>query len=221
MSRSERQMDFGVTKASPAFSQLGILVLDGSGSMADAAEGQMSKAQAVSTAVRRMFARFGRSRDRRGFSFAVVTFDGHARVHTPPTPVTQIRDNADFDPLGGHGGTTNLCAALRVAQRIADDFLAAATSDMLASVVTIVVSDGIGDEPAETLRVAAEMKRNPENLLCTVYFGQRGAIEPAAQQHLRAIATYPTVGFTTVYDEEALGRFFIASVSVGMHLSPL
>ena len=220
MSVTERQMNAGVTAPPPVFSQLAILVLDGSGAMAGAVDGRTTRAREVSVAVRGTLARFARSRDRRGFSFAVVTFDGHTRVHTAPTPVTQLAD-ADYDPVRGHGGTANLCAALRVAQRLADDFLAAATGDVLATVVTIVVSGGGDDEPAATLRVAEEIKRDPENLLCTAYLAQRGTVAPAAQHHLRAIATYPTVGFTTVYGEEALRRFLIASVSVGMHLSPL
>ncbi|MBD0319116.1 MAG: hypothetical protein ICV87_02210, partial [Gemmatimonadetes bacterium] len=40
------------TAPPPVFSQLGILVLDGSGAMAAPAEGQPTRAQAVSTAVR-------------------------------------------------------------------------------------------------------------------------------------------------------------------------
>lgn len=221
MPPTERQMDVGATAPPPTFSQLGILVLDGSAAMADPAEGQMSRAQAVGGAVRATLARFAGSRDRRGFSFALVTFDDRARVHTPPTRVTEMPDDAGYDPVRGHGGTANICAGLRVAQRLADEFLAAAESDVLASVVTILVSGGGDDEPAATLRAAEEMKRNPDNLVCSAYFGRRDAVEPATQRHLRAIATYSTLGFTTVYDEEALRKFLIASISVGMNLSPL
>ncbi|MBD0321293.1 MAG: hypothetical protein ICV87_13220 [Gemmatimonadetes bacterium] len=87
--------------------------------------------------------------------------------------------------------------------------------------MTIVVSGGTDDQPAATLRVAEEMKRHPDHVICTAYFAERGAEEETAQRHLRAVATYPTVGFTTVCGEESLRKFLISSVSVGMSLSPL
>lgn len=206
-------VDLGVVMAPQAFSQLGILVLDGSGSMADLAEGKISKAHAVDGAVREMLTRFMVSRYKQNFSFAVVAFDDHASVHTPITSAVDIDDRANYDPMRNHGGGTNIGAGLREAWRIAKEFLRTTPEDIPASVVIVVMSDGLDGAPDRTLHLAKEIKSNPEIMICTTYFAQIGAVEQEAQDHLRALATHPTTDFGTVYDAETLRKFFITSVS--------
>ncbi len=218
MAERQRTMDVGVVLTPQTFSQLGILVLDGSGSMGEEAVGKVTKAQSVNCAVREMLTRFSVSRHKRNFAFAVVAFDDQASVHTPITPAAEIDDNTDYDPMRGHGGGTDISAGLREAQRIADEFLRTAPDDIPSSVVIVVMSDGLDGEPAGSLRLAEEIKRNPAVTICTTYFSQVGAVEPQAQDHLRALATYPATGFKTVYDAETLRKFFIASVSAGTNL---
>lgn len=213
-----RTVDVGVVVAPQTFSQLGILVLDGSGSMAEPSAGKISKAQAVNGAVREMLTRFSVSRHKRNFSFAVVTFDESATVHTRVTAAADIDDNADYDPIRDHGGGTNIGAGLRQAQRIAEDFLRTAPQDIPSSVVIIVMSDGADGNAPETMRVAEEVKRNPAVTICTTFFAEVGSPNPEAQDHLRAMASYPATGFKTVYDAETLRKFFIASVSAGTNL---
>jgi uncharacterized protein YegL len=211
-------MDLGIVQAPQTFSQLGILVLDGSGSMGEASEGKATKAQAVNDGVREVLTRFSISRHKRNFSFAVVTFDERASVHTPVTPATEIDDNADYDPMRMHGGGTNIGAGLREAQRIAEEFLRNSPEDLPSSVVIVVMSDGEDGDPSGSLRLAEEIKKNPQITICATYFGQVGAVEPAAQDHLKALATSPATGFKTIYDAETLRKFFIASVSTGTNL---
>ncbi|HYR10419.1 MAG TPA: vWA domain-containing protein [Longimicrobium sp.] len=218
MPERKRTMDVGVIPTPQSFNQLGILVLDGSGSMAEECVGKISKAQAVNGAVREMLTRFSVSRYRRNFAFAVVTFDEQASVHTPVTPAEQIDDNADYDPMRGHGGGTSIGTGLHQARRIAEEFLRTTPGDTPSSVVIVVMSDGLDGDPAGTLRMAEEIKGNPSITLCTTYFSEVGAAEPAAQEHLRALASYPANGFKTVYDAETLRKFFIASVSTGTNL---
>ena len=218
MAGRERTMDLGVVRTPQTSSQLGVLVLDGSGSMADPARDRISKAQSVNVAVREMLTRFSVSSRRRNFSFAVVAFDEQASVHTPATPVEEINDNAGYDPMQGHGGGTDIGAGLREAQRIAEDFLRTAPGDIPASVVIVVMSDGLDFQPAATLRTAEEIKANPRITICTTYFGEVGAVQPEAQEHLRTLATDPVNGFKTVYDAESLRKFFEASVSTGTNL---
>jgi Mg-chelatase subunit ChlD len=208
----------GIVPAPQTIHQLGILVLDGSGSMGEAAAGKVTKAQAVNGAVREMLTRFSVSRHRRNFAFAVVAFDEAASVHTPVTAAEEIDDNADYDPMQGHGGGTNIGMGLREARRITDDFLGKAPEDLNASVVIIVMSDGLDGDPAGSLRLAEEIKQNPSVTICTTYFSEVGAVEPKAQEHLRALASYPATGFKTVYDAETLRKFFMASVSAGTNL---
>jgi Mg-chelatase subunit ChlD len=99
--------DIGVLDAEPIvpqiFHQLGLLVLDGSGSMAEKVEGRMTKAEAVNVAVRELLTRLIASKNRKDFSIAIVTFDDEADIHTPVTRVyddagNSIDDNADYDP---------------------------------------------------------------------------------------------------------------------------
>ena len=58
-----------------AFEQLGILVLDGSGSMAEQGISDQSKAEEVNQAVRGLISRLRNSRRRENFYLAVVTYD--------------------------------------------------------------------------------------------------------------------------------------------------
>jgi len=224
MTERARTRDIGVVDAPHTFSQLGVLVLDGSGSMENPAVGKLTKAEAVNNAVREMLTRFSVSRHKRNFSFAVVTFDDEAAVHTPLTPATEIDDNADYDPLRNHGGGTSIATGLAEARRIADEFLATAPADIPSSAVIVVMSDGrdgeggVGD-PAHTLRLADEIKANPAVTLCTTYFGIPGEGDTVAQDHLRALASNPATGFKTVYDAETLRKFFIASVSAGHNMA--
>lgn len=223
MPEKARTMDVGVVLAPHTFSQLGVLVLDGSGSMSEAAMGKLTKAQAVNGAVREMLTRFSVSRHKRNFSFAVVTFDEEAAVHTPVTPATEINDNADYDPMRNHGGGTSIGAGLAEARRVAEEFLRQAPDDIPSSVVIVVMSDGRDGEgvpsiQAETLRVADDIKGNPAVTICTTYFAGVAGPDAVAQDHLRALASYPATGFKTVYDAETLRKFFIASVSAGTNL---
>lgn len=218
MPERQRTRDVGIVPASQTFVQLGILVLDGSGSMAEPAAGKVSKAQAVNGAVREMLTRFSISRHKRNFAFAVVTFDEEARVQTGITPAAEMDDNADYDPMRGHGGGTDIGAGLEAARRVAEEFLASAPGDIPASVVIVLMSDGLDGDPAGSLRVAGSLRNNPAITLCTAYFSQVGAAEQEAQDHLRALATHPATGYKTVYDAESLRKFFIHSVSTGTSL---
>lgn len=215
MSERERTRDVGIMPATRTFNQLGVLVLDGSGSMTDDAEGRITKAQAVNVAVREMLGRFKRSRYRRNFSFAVVAFDDSATVHTPVTPAEAIDDGADYDPTPKHGGNTDIGSGLREAQRLADEFLRDAPGDLSSSVVIMVMSDGMDDNPTSTLRIAEDIRRDPDVTVTTTYFRGLSEFDQNAQDHLRALASNPDTGFQTVHDADTLRKFFIASGSIG------
>jgi Mg-chelatase subunit ChlD len=219
-----RTANLGTVLASPTFNQLGILVLDGSGSMEEPTAGNITKAQAVNVAVREVFTRFRRSRYKRNFSFAVVTFDQNAQPHTPITAATDIDDSGNYDPMENHGGGTNIGAGLLEAKRIAGDFLRKAPQDPAAMVVIIVMSDGRDGEggatdPAETRRIAEEIKRNPAITICSTYFAGMGSQDPQAQDHLRALASDSGNNYKTVYDAESLRAFFRDSLSINTNVT--
>lgn len=201
-----------------SFHQLGIFVLDGSGSMTELAADGLTKAQAVSSAVRDLFTRFKVSRQKSNFSFAVVAFDQDAGVRLGVTAAGDVDDNADYDPLAGRGGGTFIGSGLEAARTLADTFLAQARADIPASVVIVVMSDGMCGDPAGTLAAAGKVKQRERVRLCATYFARVGQSDPAAQETLKKIATDPVGGYKTVYDAESLRAFFIASMSAGQNL---
>src|SRR5579864_501127 len=97
----------GPITGTKTFEQLGILVLDGSGSMKSLGESGRSKADEVNIAVRSLISRLMASRRKDNFQLAVITYDNTVNSNRlPPTPVTQIDSTADYSPLHGHGGET-------------------------------------------------------------------------------------------------------------------
>jgi Mg-chelatase subunit ChlD len=223
---SERSRTTTASLAPPSFNQLGVLVLDGSGSMSEPAAGNISKAEAVNSAVRGLFTRFRQSRYVKNFSFSVVTFDENAQLHTPVTAAIDVNDDGNYDPLQNHGGGTNIGSGLLEAKRVAEDFLRQAPRGVPSSVVLVVMSDGRDGEggvvnPAESVRIAEEIKRNPVITVCSTYFAGLGSQDAAAQEHLRHLASNPTKGYQTVHDAESLRGFFLESMSINMGIPSL
>jgi len=118
MTENVRLGSFGAIREAQTFGQLGSLVLDGSGTMTEPAQGEITKAQAANNAVREMFTRSSVSRYRKNLSFAVITFDEEAKVHTPITPATEIDDNGNFHSQTEHGGGARMEEGLKRAKEI-------------------------------------------------------------------------------------------------------
>ena len=198
------------------FNQLGLLVLDGSGSMSEQSYDKGTKAQSVSLAVKELLGKLQHSRVSKNFSIGVVTFDTSAKIHTPVTAIESVDDYADYDPLLAHGGGTDIGVAPQTAQRLAEEFLAqpdAAT--MPHSVVIVVMSDGMSS--GDPLTIANSIKRNPKITICTTLFATVGKSEPQAEQLLKEIASSP-LNYRTTYAADDLRKFFIASVSSGKNV---
>ena len=220
----ERGMELIPAPAVPqSFCQFAILVQDGSGSMEGPALSGMSKADSVNAATRDLFGRFKASSQRKNFRFSVVSFASEARVQMEPTGAADLDENGNFDPRHHNGTDTFIGSGLRVAQCLAEEFLATAGREVPASCVIVVLSDGrdreaSGAGPDETLRIAEEIKRNPSITLCTAYFAQKGLSDPEAEDVLRRIASNPVTGYKTVFDAETLRSFFQASLSAGRRI---
>jgi uncharacterized protein YegL len=214
----EPTLNVGKVDTPRQFSQFGVLIMDGSGSMTEQAVGNIAKAQATNTAIREMFTRFKVSRAAKNFSFAVISFDTSARVRLQPTEVgDSLDDNADYNPLHGHGGGTNIYAALEEAEKLVNDFLAAAPPEGVhASAIILIMSDGCCSNPAKTKEVADRIKNGPNGSrikICSTLFATVGNADPAGEQLLREIASDPVLGYKTVYDGETLRNFFERSIS--------
>jgi uncharacterized protein YegL len=205
------------------FHQLGVLVLDGSGSMhGNSASGNQSKAEAVNSAVKELLSRLKISNNKKNFSIAVVTFDGNAKVHTETTPVEEINDLGDYNPLNGHGGGTNIPTALEEAKKIVKEHIdignMSENDGIPHSAVVIVMSDGMTS--GNPIFIADEIKKEFEEqvTICSTMFATKGKSHPDAVNALRSISTTPDQHYITVYDGEALRDFFLASVSSGANV---
>jgi uncharacterized protein YegL len=202
----------------PTFNQLGILVLDGSGSMKESISDGITKAQAVDTAVREIFGRLRRSTKAKNFSLSVVTFDQNAQLHTPVTPATEVDDNGNYDPAENHGGGTNIATGLLEAKRVAGEFLRSAPRGVPTSVVIVLMSDGrdgdggVGD-PEATRHIAEDIKQNPAITICSTYFAGEDARVPQEEENLRFLASNPAKNYRPAYDLESLRNFFFGSLS--------
>jgi Mg-chelatase subunit ChlD len=208
-----REVALPAMQVSAAFHQLGIFVIDGSGSMGEKVNASITKAQATNKATREVLTRFKAGRKQDFFSFAVVTFDEKAQTRLGATAAAEVDDNASYDPLQGHGGGTFIGSGLNEAGRIAEGFLASARTDIPTSVVIVVLSDGACGDVARTKQVADRLKQNDKITLCAAYFGMKGQSGTGVLETLEEIASDPVIGCKTIYDAETLRDFFIASVS--------
>jgi uncharacterized protein YegL len=217
--RGMKQMPAGGKITQPrTFHQLGILVLDGSGSMIDGqSSAKISLAQSVSNTVRDTFSRFKGSGLVNNFSFAVVYYDDSAKVAVDITDAKQIDDNRGYDPTIGMGGTTSIGAGLKEAKKLADKFLAVQTEGTITrSVVIVVLSDGLDMTESETVSIANVLKSNSKITINSCFFETLGGdpnLIQKASDFLKGLCSDPTTGFTRTSDPEKIRTFFIASMS--------
>lgn len=204
-------------KVPPVFHQLGLLVLDGSGSMTAMGPFNTSKAKHVSAAVVELFNRMNVSRVKQNFSFACIKFDNSSTLSLSPTAFDHsVLMNQNYDPTDGKGGGTQIFEALNEAQKVAENFLSSAPLDGLPhKVLILLMSDGMCFQPDTTKAVASNIKSNPKVQIACAYFGEVGKIDAAAQDLLKEVCSDLGSGpaFTTVYDGEALRAFFERSIS--------
>jgi len=202
---------------SVAFQQLGILVLDGSGSMVDELNmDKIPKGKAVSQAVRGVFNRFKDSRKEECFSFAVVAYDEKAKVVMDITEVKDINSEEDYNPTIGMGGVTYIYRGLEKAKEIADKFFAMPNPmEVGRSVVIVVLSDGLDMEEKETKRVLAQITKNSSIKVASCFFETLGAKKEymdKCREYMEGLASEATL-FQSVATIEGVRKFFTASVS--------
>ena len=188
--------------------QLGILVLDGSGSMsASDAQGRGTKAQAVGEAVQGLITKLQGSSRQQDFWLALIVFDNNVEVRLTPTPVTDIEISSIVaDPY--IGGETAIGDALFAASTMAEDFIAGET-DLPRSVVIMLMSDGQNNTGREPLSVAQDIKTrfSSKVTMVSVAYG-----EDADKETLIRIANNPEKGFRATDSAEELRSFFESSI---------
>ena len=202
---------------SRTFHQLGILCLDGSGSMSETGNGGITLAESVNRAVREFLGYFKTSAYVNNFSIAVVTFDTKASVHTPTTELASIDDFADYNPMNGHGGGTYIGGALEEAEKLAVQFLNNPDANVIPHDVRIIVmSDSDCQYPNETKIVAERLKQNDKITLCSSLFTTKENIGNSDIKEARSVLQDISSGinfYKTVYGEGDLRQFFISSMS--------
>ena len=81
--------------------------------MSEKGRSDQPKAEEINQAVRGLMTRLRNSRQKENFYLAVVTYDHRVdKGRLAPTPVTQVDDTADYNPLKGHNGETAIGDAL-------------------------------------------------------------------------------------------------------------
>lgn len=199
------------------FEQLGILVLDGSGSMKEQTAQRISKADAVTQAVNDLFSRCKASRNRNNFSFAIVNYDHRSIVKMKPTPVKDVDDHGDYNPTDGLGGATYISKGLEDAEKLAKDFLSQSQEGGLArSVVIVIMTDGVDMSEKETTSVANRLKQMKDVWVSGCFFETLGADRKdmeKCENYVKTLCTDETK-FSTVASAESLRNFFIASLSM-------
>jgi len=209
--------DIGEVTESRTFHQLGILILDGSGSMATIGDGNISLADNVNRAVREFLGYFKGSSIANNFSVAVITFDNDSKVHTPITELTAVDDFADYNPMNGHGGGTYIGGALELAEQLAIQFLNNPDANSIPHDVRfIVMSDGLCLAPDQTKIVSDRLKQNDKIMICSSLFTDRNKVTDTdvkeAKSVLADIASATNL-YKTAYGETDLRQFFISSMS--------
>jgi uncharacterized protein YegL len=209
--------DIGEVTESRTFHQLGILVLDGSGSMAAIGDGNRPIADNVNQSVREFLGYFKNSSIANNFSIAVITFDNSPKIHTPITELTKVDDFADYNPMNGHGGGTYIGGALEMAEQLSSQFLSSPEANSIPHDVRIIVmSDGLCQVPDLTKSVSDRLKQNDKIMLWSCLFTERSKVGDAevkeAKSILQDIATSANC-YKTVYNEGDLRQMFISSMS--------
>jgi uncharacterized protein YegL len=213
----ESPRPIGRMHAPRQFSQLALAVLDGSGSMAGASGGNITKADAANGAFREMLTRFKAGCAIANFTFGVITFDDAPVVRLPPTEGTQVDDNADYNPMNGHGGGTCIYRALESAEMMIQEFLEnAPAGGVYHSAVILLMSDGECSDPDRTRAIAARIKQRfgARVTIAASFFGTLGVVDPPGAALLKDVASDPVRLYKTSYDADTLRAFFEASTSM-------
>lgn len=201
-----------------SFHQLGILLLDGSGSMGRKGDEGKTLAQQVDEAVSDFLKNFSRSTIAQNFSIAIISFDHDARVLMPSTKLPDIDLTQSFNPLQSHGGGTDIGNALHDAQKIALEHI---NNDedrgMSKDVVMVVMSDGACQNAEQTKSKAKAILENDNIEIATTLFSNKKIKESEkaapAISLLRSISGKDSL-FRQTFSKDELRKFFTSSLSI-------
>jgi len=194
--------------------QLGILVLDGSGSMTEPGRSGQSKGLEVQSAVRDLISRLQVSTRAPQFFLAIVTYCNLIRTRLSPTAVDEKCEPhcdplGDYDPTVGHGGATAIGDALLAARQVGEEFLAQ-QGPYPRQVVIVLMSDGGQCHGSDPRQVVQQIKSNDRITIATCAFGN-----DADEELMKDLAT--DLGkYLHAYNLKQLRDFFLATMTTAV-----
>lgn len=208
--------------APPSWRQLGVLVLDGSGSMTAELQEQdrsleglvaaRTKGEAVHSAVGQLLSRMQASRKAPNFCISMLAFNDRVTAEIAPTELVRLDTSMSFNPTDhGVGGTRLGVALLRAQQIIAEFFSREVHNDLPMSAVVLVMTDGEDHDPAGAVAAAQTIKAMSNTTVAACLFASKGGDDSPARM-LEALSSGPGF-YQTVYSAEQLRKFFHASIT--------
>ena len=199
-----------------SFYQLGIFVIDGSGSMNEKITMNMTRSEAVDIALKATFIKFKVSRKKECFSFSVVAFGDYSQQVLSIQKAENCTPNDDYSPVhffnnGLGSNSTNIYTGLSKAYEIAKKFLDNKTSKILHKVAIVVLSDGMCHNSSETRAIADKIKQIQDIEIYCCHL-QGGLPDNNAQILLKNVAS-SLDNYKTVTDENTIRNFFVSSIS--------
>lgn len=200
--------NIGVVQETKSFEQLGILVLDGSGSMRAQGDTGIEKAAEVSIAVCDLISRLKHSKKKQNFYISIIYYDQNIEEHLSPIPIINANEIANYNPLVNHGGQTAIADALDKAYEIADQFLSGPT-EFPRSAAIILMTDGQNTQ-GDPIDVANKIKNSGKKIFIhAVGYGKDTEIDKATLDSI--VSNSGRISYTR--DPESLRAFFMATMT--------
>jgi uncharacterized protein YegL len=188
--------------------QLGVLILDESGSMEDIdARGEV-KAKAVARATKELIQRLKTSRRKDELFLSIITFDNDVELRQAPTPVSEIDVEMSLDPVINRGGMTAIGDALDLGHQVAEGFLQNEQEGLPRNAIIILLSDGCNNSGTHDPKATAEkIRENNGIVIATASYGN-----DADRDLLQEIASDSDKYFSEPKNGDELRDYFLSSI---------
>jgi|GEM_PF-2132026 len=188
--------------------QLGVLILDGSESMAAKDANGEVKATSVARATKELIQRLRTSRRKDELFLSIIAFDTNVELRQAPTPVSEIDIEMDLDPMANHGGMTAIGDALDLGHQVVQGFLQNEQEGLSRNAVIILLSDGCSNTGThDPQTIARKIHKNSDIIIATAAYG-----DDADKDLLREIASDPDKYYSEPDNGDELRDYFLSSI---------
>ncbi len=213
ITEKEFVVENGLPPEPPAFRQLGIFLLDGSGSMLEGfVDGTTVAAEAVNSAMQKTIEHFRTSSNKNCFSFSIVAFGDTAQTLLPAKELVAIEDQSYLPTAVFNGGkgsdSTRLASGLQKALELAKDFQKAQKDSVMQRVIIVLLTDGMDHDPDETIRIAGELQNMGGVDICACHLQTN-----ISDDHSKILLQKIAQKYETVFSANNIRLFFIKSAS--------